>query len=339
MRILLVGNLAPYHVGAFLRRALRDRGLPHDAVDIGPFMPPYGRPFLIRAAARLSGWRRWRRACLNRAVRLRARTFRPDVVLVTGGLFMTRRALDRIRRETGAVLVNWALDDPFNPRHRTRAALAAIPAWDAIATPRRSVIPDLERAGCRRSAHVRCAYEPSLHFPEAPAAAAGRFEADVVFVGGADADRFSLLRAVAAAGHRLHLYGGFWERDKQLRPHHRGFALGADYRMAIGGAKVALGLVRRANRDGHVMRSYEIPACGGFMLADRTDEHREMLEEDREAVFFASDAELLDKLSFWLPRESERRRIAEAGRRRVVEGGHTYARRLDELLALAAAGR
>jgi spore maturation protein CgeB len=137
----------------------------------------------------------------------------------------------------------------------------------------------------------------------------------------------------------LRLYGGFWERDQVLRPLARGFAYGRDYRLAIGGSKIALSLVRHANRDRHAMRTFEIAACGGFILADRTEEHLEFLEEDREAVFFGGADELLDKVRFYLPREEARRTIAEAGHRRITTGGHTWADRVNELMALAAAAR
>lgn len=342
MRTLLVGYGASYHVGAFLRAGLEALGAPHAMVDVSRYELRPGRPLAVRAASRLSGHRSWMRWRLNREILRVARAFRPGVVLVNGGAFMAPPALARLKAETGAVLVNWALDDPFNPRHRTRGFLAGIPLYDVYATCRRAVIPDLERAGCRKAAYVRVAYEPSIHFPEPPVSAEdhGRFDCDVLFAGGADKDRYPLMRRIAGIpGVRLRLYGGFWERDSVLAPLARGFAYGADYRRAIGGARISLGLVRRANRDGHVMRSYEIPACGGFMIADRTEEHLELFAEDREAAFFGSDDELVGKIGHYLAHDGERRAIAEAGRAKVTAGGNTYRDRLQELLGLAEASR
>lgn len=129
--------------------------------------------------------------------------------------------------------------------------------------------------------------------------------------------------------------------------------MGRDYRLALGGAKIALCLLRaklQANRDRHVMRTFvirtleipardrhvmrtfEIPACGAFMLAERTDEHLELFEENREAAYFGSVEELLDKVRYYLSHEDERQRIAKAGYRRVTAGRHTYLDRLKEIL-------
>jgi spore maturation protein CgeB len=102
----------------------------------------------------------------------------------------------------------------------------------------------------------------------------------------------------------------------------------------VGGAKIMFNLVRRSNRDDHVMRTFEIPACGGFMLADRTEGQRAFLAEDREAVYFSTIDEMIEKIRYHLPRDAERRRIAEAGHRRITSGQNTYADRLKSIIEM-----
>ena len=58
-------------------------------------------------------------------------------------------------------------------------------------------------------------------------------------------------------------------------------------RAASASAKVCLCLVRRANRDGHTMRSFEAAAIGGCILAEDTADHREIFgPEDYAARYF-----------------------------------------------------
>ena len=85
-----------------------------------------------------------------------------------------------------------------------------------------------------------------------------------------------------------------------------------------------LGLLYRENRDLQTSRSFEIPACGGFMLAERTEEHRMYFEEDKEAAYFDSFDELISKLRFYISHESVRLRIARAGYQRCLDSPYRY---------------
>ena len=64
------------------------------------------------------------------------------------------------------------------------------------------------------------------------------------------------------------------------------------------------------------------------MLADRTDEHQEFFEERKEAEFFGSAEELLEKVKFYLHNDTAREGIAEAGHRRCVSSRYAYIHRL-----------
>ena len=57
----------------------------------------------------------------------------------------------------------------------------------------------------------------------------------------------------------------------------------------------------------------------------------QLFEDGKELITYRSMADLKEKIDYWLPREAERRIIAEAGIRRAHEE-HTYALRLGLLL-------
>jgi len=276
---------------------------------------------------------------LNAALVAEARRIRPDLVLIGKGAYFAPGTLAAVREASGATLINWATDDPFNPANSTRELIESIPLYDLYVCTKRAIMDDVRRAGCGNVAYVRFGYMPQVHFPEPPATdeERRRFDCDVTFIGGGDADRApyfeTLIREIPEL--RLHLYGGYWGRYPKLRPYWRGNAVGRDFRLAVGGAKIAVNLVRRANHDDHVMRTFELPACGGFVLAERTDTHQELFAEDREAAFFSTPDEMTGKIRDWLPRDDTRRAVAAAGLRRITQGRNTYADRLAEILAAA----
>jgi spore maturation protein CgeB len=83
------------------------------------------------------------------------------------------------------------------------------------------------------------------------------------------------------------------------------------------------------------MRTFEVPACGAFMLAERTPEHQEYFREGEEVGYFSSPAELVEKVRYYLTHDNERQCMAEAAYRKVTSGNHTYAHRLQQILELA----
>jgi spore maturation protein CgeB len=296
------------------------------------------RMLAYEAAARFLRYRRHpvRYADLNRRLLEEARQFAPQVVLIVMGFHIAPETLHAIKRGTGAVLINYATDDPFNERTSSRNVRDAIPLYDVYACTKRAVMDDVARAGCGNVQYVRFGYHPSVHFAEAPATAEerDRFAADVAFVGEGDGDRQPFFRTLMKAipDLNLALYGGLWDLNPTLRRYHRGTVRGRDFRLALGGAKIAVNLVRAQNRDDHVMRSFEGPACGAFMLNERTEEHLALLAEDREAAYFESPEELVEKTRYYLSNYGEREQIRNAGCKKTTIGGHTYRDRLMQIL-------
>ena len=263
---------------------------------------------------------------------------RPELVIVAKGALVFPKTLRRLRA-LGARLVNYATDDPFNNVSSDGWLRAAIPEYDLYACTKRAIEADVRAAGCGRTAFVRFGYNPTLHFPERPAtdAEARAFSSDVVFVGTADSDRLPYLDALLSIPRlRLAVYGSYWDRQpERYRRHARGPVVGRAYRLALGSTKIALGLVRSANRDQHTMRTFEIPACGAFLCAKRTGEHLELFREDFDAVFFNDPDELRSQVMRYLGDEDARRRIVAAGFCTVTQGAHTYADRVVEMASLA----
>jgi len=129
------------------------------------------------------------------------------------------------------------------------------------------------------------------------------------------------------------LYGHDWQRHSKLASCFRGHAYPSTLRKAVAVARICLCLVRQANRDGHAMRSYEVPAMKWVMLAEATDDHREMFGEEGDcALFFRDTSEMVDKAKWLLAHQEEGRQMADRAHARITSGKNTYRDRLETIL-------
>jgi hypothetical protein len=234
----------------------------------------------------------------------------------------------RIRR------VNLLTDDPFNPAHRAPWFFEALRNYDEVLSTRRANLAELRVIGCPEVTYLPFGYAPHLHFdPRISDDRRRELESDVVFAGGADADRIPYIDALARTGLKIGLYGGYWDRYSETRHLGHGLKSPAFVRDAIAAAKVALCLVRRANRDGTCMRTFELAAIGAAMLVEKTDEHVELFGPDGRAVlYFETIPEMVERARMLVANPGERARLKQTAHRLILEGGHTYRDRLAFIL-------
>ena len=105
-----------------------------------------------------------------------------------------------------------------------------------------------------------------------------------------------------------------------------------EYADVVQSSCINLGFLRKINRDQQTTRSVEIPACGSFLLAERTDEHELLFKEGIEAEYFSSDLELIEKIKYFLLNVERRECIAQAGYNKSLEYGYSYEARFNRLL-------
>lgn len=336
VRLIIVGNAEPIHVGAHLRAAAEGLGIPVELCDT---RAAFDAAWLVRQWSwRVQNHTPPRLAAFESEVGRACERFQPTHLLTTGLAPLRREALNGLRKQ-GIRTLNYLTDDPWNPAHRAAWFMDALVAYEAVFTPRRANMDELCALGCKHVEFLPFGYNPLVHFPD-PNPPDTAYASDVLFAGGADADRVPYVAALIEAGLDVRLYGGYWERYRETRAAARGHADPAALRRAVRRAGVCLNLVRRANRDDNVMRSFEVPAMGGCMLTEDTPTHRAVFGAEGEAVlYFETVEEMVTKTRNLLDAPAERQRLAEAGRATMVQRGHAYAHRLEAMLRTQGVGR
>ena len=131
---------------------------------------------------------------------------------------------------------------------------------------------------------------------------------------------------------------GYWDRQPdRYRRLARGLALGRAYRLALGGAKIALGSAAlrqpRPAHDADIRNS----SVWSFYVRGANRRARRALSRGHRGCILQQPDELKSQVTRYLDDEDARTRIAAAGFRAVTQGKHTYADRIVEMVALAGA--
>lgn len=327
LRILYIAPMNHGWYGLYRQRSLERLGHTLVPVDIMQY-EGRGNPWLARVRYRLQVGSVVRQ--MNEDVLRLAAEHRVDAVWFDKPLFIRAATLRRLRA-MGIVTVDYMIDNPFGPRRDPgfRLYVRTIPEYDLHVQQRDVSVEAYLQRGARRVVKVQTAFEPSVHFPP-PAGWSDRDRTrEVSFIGTPYDERPQFLTGlwqkhglpVTISGPRI------WRRKLSaaalaaMYPSD-GELYDADYREGVWRSKINLSFLTHGNQDEYAHKSFEIAACGGFLLAERSAGHSARFVEDEEAVFFSDMEECAEKVRRYLPDEAARTRIAAAGQRRAAAGGY-----------------
>ncbi|XZE45324.1 CgeB family protein [Pirellulaceae bacterium SH467] len=342
MKTIYVGQLCKGSTALHRLWALQQLGCKVSEVDTTLPLGRYGRSnlskrLLLSIIVRTNKLLDWKR--VNSKLESLSRKNDWDLLWVDKGQQIQPEVLRLFKaRQPQAKLVNYSPDDMFNPANQTERWRKGLPLYDLHVSTKTYNIPELLEAGAKDAFFVGNAYEPTIHKPyELTAAELRQLESDIVFIGASEEKRDLSISYLASKGLRIALHGGgsSWNKIKDAYPNvslYPGFIADEHYAKALNASKIALGFLRKQNRDLQTTRSIEVPACGVFMLAERTDEHLALFSEGKEAEFFANDEELYFKARYYLDHPAERQAIAIAGRTRCLASGYSNCERLKTVL-------
>jgi spore maturation protein CgeB len=262
------------------------------------------------------------------------------MLLVFKGSFVQPRTLEILRRSDVA-LYNYYPDT--SPTAHDRLLAESIRKYDCVFYTKKFWGLNLpEAVADRPTAFLPHGYDPDVHKPlPLDDQDMKDYGHDVTVVASHTPYKELLLSELLrqCPNLDLHIYGSRWEtsRSPELQPHIRGTPIyGSQYVKAIRAARISLGIMSGkvegvSQGDETTTRSFEIPACGGFMLHERTPELLEIYEEGHQVACFSSVEELASKINYYLAHPQERDAIARAGHARCVPA-YSYDSRVKEIL-------
>ncbi|MDQ1600742.1 MAG: spore maturation protein CgeB [Actinomycetota bacterium] len=282
-------------------------------------------------------------ASADEALAAAVRTVEPDLLFTF--LYADEISPEAVATVTaaGVPTLNWFADDHW--RFEAFSSRYA-PSYAWIATTAASALPKYAALGCTNVIKTQWA---AAHHRYRPSGEPLRY--DATFVGQVYGERPALVARLRAEGVQVRTWGTGWAE----RRWHRAVAHRPVVR-SLGGRRVLAAAQARTRCSQEEMirifgtsrinlnfteasqgpeaqikgRTFEVPACGGFLLTGRSAHLEEYYEPDREVVVFDGPDELVDKVTYYLAHDDERSRVAEAGLRRTL-AEHTYEQRLTRI--------
>jgi len=262
---------------------------------------------------------------------------KPDLFLAIKGVGITSDLIQRIKK-TGARAAMYYPDLHFEHPGILQDSFGE---YDLFITTKTFQLDYLEALlGKDRVAFVSHGYSGSVHRPVFRTVAEDDYQVDLLYPGNHSAYKQKWLEDTVAIspGPSVEIIGNRWQESasKGLLSACRmpGARVGVAYAEAIQAARINIAVhFGPAGSDWEDLvstRTFEIPACKGFMLHIDNDEVRDYFRPGEEIDVFSTPEELADKIKFYLTRPNLRATMIERAYQRCVPA-YSYAERAKQI--------
>ena len=258
--------------------------------------------------------------------------FKPDFLITAKGHNLSEELLSFLHEEKIQVFNFYSDPIPYdNPLF-----LKMIPLYTCILTYNKDHIPGWYLLGAKKVAYLPFASDPQVHRPLSLS------KDDRVKYGSPIAclatwQPYAEYWPEKLLQFGLKIWGNQWyklPKDSPLRKVWQGEGQGINqyFPLVCQASNIVFNVVRPKNGQSHSMKTFEIPASGGFMLSNRTEDQLKFFPEDIAAVYFSTEEELLDKIKFYFKHEEKRTAISLKGLE--IAQNHRYIQRMQTIVDL-----
>lgn len=262
-----------------------------------------------------------------------------NVILVFKGMELYEETVLQLKQHAD-LLTNYNCDHPFvfySPGSGNSNVKNSIKVYDIHFSYSRNIVRQLQQQFNKEAYFIPFGYDNEMQVFSA--SYNNPYKNRFLFIGAYDKYRGDWLADLALPD--LDIYGDTKWRTRNLS---RPFLLQAyrqkalydnDYIEAVNNSSGVINLLRDQNvqEQSHNMRTFEVPGYGGVLISQRTSEQMEFFDDNKEAIFFDSKDELLDKIDFLRRNPSVTENIKQAAHFRSQRCNYSYDARSVELLS------
>ena len=338
MNVVFIGTLDAEGTGLARLKALESFGtgdvFPFDSDHF--FAKPLKFQWLNRIDYSLLLSSRYRKC--NRALLQFCEKIKPDIIWVDKGFWVWPSTLKMLRKR-GVFLVHHNTDS-LNPEKwyvklAYRLMRRTLPLFDLYFTTNLQDYRALSEKTKPQTNLTHIGYDHT-RFNNSPILTSikEQWNNELLFVGHYEKRTCDGIIALIENGLAIAVYGAGWnhaEEYDKLRDHVNFRRLNnEEYLYALKSAKIGLCFVSQLNGNQTAGRSFEIPACGTFLLAMRTNQHMDCYLEGTEAEFFSNNQELVQKARYYLEHDDRRKEIAHRGFQRCTGSDYSWSRYMHD---------
>ena len=255
-----------------------------------------------------------------------------DLIWSDKAINVRPRILRRIRQQFPQVKLVFASGDNMTvPAFRNKAFLETLPLFDVVITMKSGTESDLKTLGAKLAVYIPKSFDK--HWVSLLRTRQPRY--DVSFIGSYEHERSRSLIALAESGLLVNVWGNGWGRLVGAQANLKIHNMPVYYKEMIEKieeTKINLCFLRKLAQDKSTNRTFEIPACAGFMLAESTDEQKTFFPAGEAAEYFNTDAELVEKCHYFLANEDHRIAVAAHGHQLCLSSGYSYHARAQQFM-------
>lgn len=344
--IFILGAFSPGQLGYSYRRAFEDLGLRvHTFELLKNSDHPLPWIFRNRVTRRLTletgfiraiSLKAWNDQLVSEVLRSGTDTF----LSLSMGL-ISAESVSRLRRQ-GVRVVMFYPDNPYQRDWCARPeTLPTALAADLCLVWSQRLVRKLRETGVRRAAFLPFGWDPEC-FPREDVQQQEIWPG-VLFLGTWGQERENFLEQLAARI-PVRIYGPYqWKTRTHPRSRVRQCWQGTDLWVtdaakAIRQSAVCLNVLRTQHViDGHpdavIMRHFEVPGAGGFLLSTRDDTATSLFPEGVTGEYFSDLDECIAKANWFIQNRIERQSLIERAHLEIAEK-HRYTHRAREILSM-----
>jgi spore maturation protein CgeB len=321
------------------------RKLAWEVVEVSPagsFIQ--GRSLLLRMLGRII--KPINIALYNKAILQAVAQLQADVLLTVKGNAILPKTLKTLA-QAGVKTVNYYPDFRFSYADVNQSSFQY---YDTFITTKSFQVATLkDMLGSEKVHFLHHGYCSDVHYPPIQNLLHQAEVPDVLYVGTYTAHKERLFTALkkACPEVRFKVFGNGWQKAHNNPILQSSIAnrpiLGRNYAQLVNAAKINLaihmGPADKTGWEDYVStRSFEIPACRGFMLHVDNPEIRTLYEIGQEIDVFKDANELVEKVKFYLSKPLLRQQMIEKAYERCVPA-YSYEQRAQEISQILAVKR